>query len=42
VHVDTTPVAARVVSEVVSLPVHPNLADSDLDRIIEAVRLALT
>lgn len=35
--VDETPVAARVVTEIVSLPVHPQLSRNDLERIVEAV-----
>jgi dTDP-4-amino-4,6-dideoxygalactose transaminase/acetyltransferase-like isoleucine patch superfamily enzyme len=35
--VDATPVAARVVREVVSLPVHPQLGPGDLARIVDAV-----
>ncbi|WP_049917610.1 DegT/DnrJ/EryC1/StrS family aminotransferase [Haloferax denitrificans] len=37
-HIDhTAPVGERVASEVLSLPVHPELDDSDLDQIIDAV-----
>jgi dTDP-4-amino-4,6-dideoxygalactose transaminase len=36
-----TPRARRIVAEVVSLPVHPGLADHDVTRIIEASRVAL-
>jgi dTDP-4-amino-4,6-dideoxygalactose transaminase len=32
------PVAARIVGEVLSLPVHPALSDADLDQVIAAVR----
>ena len=39
--VDPTPVAEQVSREVLSLPVHPGLSPSDLDRVIEAVRAAL-
>ncbi|HEY2042829.1 MAG TPA: DegT/DnrJ/EryC1/StrS family aminotransferase [Jatrophihabitans sp.] len=39
---EPTPAAARVVTEVVSLPVHPALSDPDLDQIIAAVRSVLT
>jgi dTDP-4-amino-4,6-dideoxygalactose transaminase len=39
---DDTPIAARVVQEVVSLPVHPTLTSADLERIIEVVRGALS
>ena len=39
--VDPTPVAEQVSREVLSLPVHPGLSASDLDRVIEAVRAAL-
>jgi perosamine synthetase len=35
--VDETPVAARVVNETVSLPVHPGLTEGDLARIVDAV-----
>lgn len=38
---DPTPVAALVAAQVVSLPIHPRLAPSDLDRIIDAVRVVL-
>lgn len=34
----SAPVAEKMASQVLSLPVHPGLTDSDLDRIIEAVR----
>jgi dTDP-4-amino-4,6-dideoxygalactose transaminase len=34
---DGTPVAARAVTQVVSLPVHPQLSADDLARIVEAV-----
>lgn len=34
---DPTPVAARIVQEVVSLPVHQHLTDADLDQIITVV-----
>jgi dTDP-4-amino-4,6-dideoxygalactose transaminase len=36
--VDPTPVAARMVGEVVSLPVHQHLSPVDLDRIVATVR----
>jgi perosamine synthetase len=36
-----TPKAAQLATEVLSLPVHPKLADADLDRVIETVRHAL-
>lgn len=36
-----TPVARRCAAEVVSLPVHPWLTASDIDRIVESVRRAL-
>jgi dTDP-4-amino-4,6-dideoxygalactose transaminase len=36
--IDETPVAAQVVSQCLSLPVHAHLEPSDLDRIIDAVR----
>jgi perosamine synthetase len=35
------PMATRLASEVLSLPVHPKLSDGDLDRLICTVRLAL-
>jgi perosamine synthetase len=35
------PMATRLASEVLSLPVHPKLSDSDLDLVIDTVRLAL-
>lgn len=35
------PVASRVSSEVVSLPVHPGLGSDDLDRIVTALRTAM-
>ena len=37
---DRSPVAERVASQVVSLPVHPNLSEDDLARIVESVRKA--
>lgn len=40
--VEPTPVAASVVDQVVSLPVHPKLTDSDLDRIVSVVRSVLS
>ncbi len=36
-----TPMARRVASQVLSLPVHPALSDSDLSRIIEVARKSL-
>ena len=39
--VDPTPEAERVSQEVLSLPVHPGLTTSDLDRVIDATRTAL-
>jgi len=36
------PVAERVAEHVLSLPVHPALSESDLDRIVEAVRQVAT
>jgi perosamine synthetase len=39
--VDETPVAARIATEVVSLPVHPKLTESDLERIVTAVHEVL-
>ncbi len=38
---DETPYAARVASEVLSLPVHPGLRPGDVERIVSAVRAAL-
>jgi dTDP-4-amino-4,6-dideoxygalactose transaminase len=38
---DETPRASQAVREVVSLPVHPALADADLDRIVACVRESL-
>ncbi|GAA1798175.1 DegT/DnrJ/EryC1/StrS family aminotransferase [Planosporangium flavigriseum] len=35
---DATPLAQQIAGEVVSLPVHQHLADSDVDRIVAAVR----
>lgn len=40
-YTDHLPVAEQAATEVVSLPVHPALSQSDLDRIIEAVHHAL-
>jgi perosamine synthetase len=40
VRTSEVPVAERIVTEVVSLPVHPALSDADLDHIIGAVRAA--
>jgi dTDP-4-amino-4,6-dideoxygalactose transaminase len=40
--VDDTPLAARLAREVVSLPVHPKLTNSDLDRIVSAVHEVLS
>ncbi|NYJ20234.1 DegT/DnrJ/EryC1/StrS family aminotransferase [Glaciibacter psychrotolerans] len=40
VAISDVPVAARIVTEVVSLPVHTALSDSDLTEIISAVRTA--
>ncbi len=39
---DTTPQARLAAAEVLSLPVHPGLTGSDIDRIIGCVRAALT
>jgi perosamine synthetase len=39
---DDTPRASRAVQQVLSLPVHPALSDSDLDRIVHCVQQALT
>jgi dTDP-4-amino-4,6-dideoxygalactose transaminase len=36
------PVAESMAERVLSLPVHPGLADGDLERIISAVREAVT
>jgi dTDP-4-amino-4,6-dideoxygalactose transaminase len=41
VRVSDVPVAARVVSEVVSLPVHPKLSAGDVDAVVTAVRTIL-
>ncbi|MEP6697594.1 MAG: DegT/DnrJ/EryC1/StrS family aminotransferase [Pseudonocardiales bacterium] len=38
---DETPFALQVASEVISLPVHPGLSGSDVERIVQAVRSAL-
>jgi len=38
---NSTPFAAQVAGEVISLPVHPGVSASDVDRIVEAVRTAL-
>jgi dTDP-4-amino-4,6-dideoxygalactose transaminase len=38
VTVSPTPNASRASAEVLSLPVHPSLATTDIDRIIEGVR----
>jgi dTDP-4-amino-4,6-dideoxygalactose transaminase len=38
----STPMAARVATEVLALPVHAKLVDADIDRVTEAVRHALT
>ncbi|CDR02655.1 DegT/DnrJ/EryC1/StrS family aminotransferase [Streptomyces iranensis] len=35
------PVASRITSEVLALPVHPQLTDADLDRVIDETRSAL-
>jgi len=37
---DPTPVAARITGQVLSLPVHQHLSESDLDRIVATVRQA--
>jgi dTDP-4-amino-4,6-dideoxygalactose transaminase/serine acetyltransferase len=39
---DQTPRAAELVRQVLSLPVHPGLSEADVDRVIRAVRQALT
>ena len=36
-----TPIADRLSGEVLSLPVHPQLRELDLERIVETVRAAL-
>jgi perosamine synthetase len=41
VHVSEVPEAFRAAGEVLSLPVHPGLSVSDVDRVIEEVRVAL-
>lgn len=41
VKADPVPVARRIADEVVSLPVHPGLTGSDLDRIVTTVREVL-
>lgn len=41
VGIERCPNAERISAEVVSLPVHPKLSDSDLDRIVEVCRKAL-
>jgi perosamine synthetase len=40
--VSTCPEAERAAREVVSLPVHPSLSESDLDRIADGVRAVMT
>jgi dTDP-4-amino-4,6-dideoxygalactose transaminase len=40
-YADRLPVAELAAREVVSLPVHPALSRSDLDRVVDAVSLAL-
>jgi perosamine synthetase len=40
--IPTVPVAAAVVDEVVSLPVHPWLSAADLDTIVSAVRKVMS
>ncbi len=42
VRIDETPVAAEVVDQVLSLPVHPGLSSTDVDQVIETVRSLLT
>src|SRR5437667_118546 len=39
---DPAPVAERVAASCLSLPVHQYLSDTDLDRVVEAVRAAVT
>jgi perosamine synthetase len=41
VQLSATPVATRVAQQCLSLPVHPYLSDSDLDRIVSTVRQLL-
>ncbi|MEV8057727.1 DegT/DnrJ/EryC1/StrS family aminotransferase [Streptomyces antimycoticus] len=41
VMVSEVPVASMITSEVLSLPVHPHLTDTDLERIIDETRAAL-
>lgn len=36
------PVSERLAEQVLSLPVHPGLADQDLDRIVDSMRMALS
>lgn len=38
---DPTPVAERIVSEVLSIPVHPLLTDHEIDEVIAAIRLVM-
>jgi dTDP-4-amino-4,6-dideoxygalactose transaminase len=38
---DSTPLAASIATEVLSLPVHQHLSDEDLDAVAEAVTAAL-
>ena len=42
VQLDETPHAAQIAQEVVSLPVHPQLSESDRDRIVSAVHEAMS
>ncbi|HYQ74700.1 DegT/DnrJ/EryC1/StrS family aminotransferase [Cellulomonas sp.] len=41
VRISDVPVAARVVTEVLSLPVHPKLSEGDLDTVVSTVRRIL-
>jgi perosamine synthetase len=41
VRVSDVPVAARIVTEVLSLPVHPRVSEDDAARVVEAVRSIL-
>jgi dTDP-4-amino-4,6-dideoxygalactose transaminase len=38
---DATPLAERIATEVVSLPVHQHLSNEDVDRIVGATREAV-
>jgi dTDP-4-amino-4,6-dideoxygalactose transaminase len=39
--VSDVPVARHAARQVLALPVHPNLSDADLDRVVDAVRASL-